>query len=547
MKKLTIGIISILFILSATASYAQKVKVLVFGDSQKIVNEAPASYTAAMDKILTDNQTKDASFIMHMGDIVEDCLTSNWLVAQSAWQKLDGKMPYVLNVGNNDIANDGGILKYNDYFPLSRYQDWPSFVSNYDRNTNVAHRFNVAGVNWMVISMKIAPSTAILSWAENLIINNPTNKVFIISHDANTNSAVTTMALKHSNVLMVLCGHTATIEPVALTGSQGNKLVYLKTCFHNKVLDMYACMLELDVEAGTISGRYYSPQYEKFWDDPTAPYYGDSKMPSKLLWSFSGFNLKNNDDLCPNDPNKIAPGLCGCGIPEGTCDDTSFPQDSIVLQAELASFSGPLVKTDQPGYNGTGFLDFTNPSNDYVTWTANVESAGNYSLSFRYAVTTNRPMKLTINGEVRSPSFAFPITGSFAIWKKVRTMQALKAGDNTITLTTIGSNGGNFDELGISGVQVINSNNQLKNNPTDKSIRTHLQSGGNLMLDLIGFENSGNVQIKIMNVMGQIVFQKSANNPTQLEINTSTFIKNSMYIVSVEDSLSRVTLKTIIY
>jgi hypothetical protein len=25
-------------------------------------------------------------------------------------------------------------------------------------------------------------------------------------------------------------------------------------------------------------------------------------------------------DLCPNDPNKAAPGLCGCGVIEGTCD-----------------------------------------------------------------------------------------------------------------------------------------------------------------------------------------------------------------------------------
>ena len=544
----TIGIISILLILSATFTNAQKVKVLVFGDSQKIMNEAPDSFLSTMDKIATDNQTKDASFIMHMGDIVEDCLTSNWQVAQTGWRKLDGKIPYVLGIGNNDIANDNGGDKYKQYFPLSTYQTWPSFVSNYDQSINVAHRFNVAGVNWMVISMKIAPSTAILSWAENLIVNNPTNKTFIISHDANTNSAVTTMALKYSNVLMVLCGHTETVEPVALTGTQGNKLVYLKTCFHNKVLDMYACILELDVEAGTISGRYYSPQYEKFWDDPTAPYYGDSKMPSKLLWSFSGFNFKNNDDLCPNDPNKIAPGICGCGVPEGTCEDTNAPQDSIVLQAEAASFNGPLVKTDQPGYNGTGFLDFTNPSNDYVTWNVNVETAGNYSFAFRYAVTSNRPMKLTINGEVRIPSFAFPITGSFAIWKKVRTVQALKAGNNTITLTTIGSNGGNFDELGISGMQLVSSIKNPKNAYTTKSISIHpsLQSSGNLAVNLTGFEQSGNVQIKIINLMGQTVFEKNINNPSQLEINTSNLVRSSIYIISVEGNNAKAFKKLVL-
>ncbi|MBK7555261.1 MAG: hypothetical protein IPI55_11810 [Flavobacteriales bacterium] len=27
------------------------------------------------------------------------------------------------------------------------------------------------------------------------------------------------------------------------------------------------------------------------------------------------------DDGCPNDPNKVAPGNCGCGVAEGTCLD----------------------------------------------------------------------------------------------------------------------------------------------------------------------------------------------------------------------------------
>ncbi len=29
-------------------------------------------------------------------------------------------------------------------------------------------------------------------------------------------------------------------------------------------------------------------------------------------------------DLCPNDPNKTAPGQCGCGKPEGTCSGTGY-------------------------------------------------------------------------------------------------------------------------------------------------------------------------------------------------------------------------------
>lgn len=546
MKKHSLPLFVLLFLNLFHASYAENVKVLVFGDSQKIMNEAPASFLSTMDKITTDIQIKDVSFIMQMGDIVEDCLTSNWTVAREGWQKLDGKIPYVLGIGNNDIANDNGGDKYKQYFPLSFYQTWPSFVSNFDQSINIAQRFNVAGVNWLVITMRISPAANIIAWAENLIISNPTNRVLIISHDANPTSAVTTMALKHPNVVMVLCGHTETVEPVVLNGTQGNKLLYLKTCFHNKVLDMYGCILNFDVNAGTISGRYYSPQYEKFWDDTTAPYYGDSKMPSKLIWSYSGFNFKANEDLCPNDPNKLYPGECGCGVPEGTCYDLNAPADSIVLQAEDAVFSGPLVATNQTGYNGTGFVDFTNASNDFLSWKVNVPVSGNYMLSFRYSLTTNRPLKLSINDEVRIASVAFPVTGGWSIWKKYKTLQFLSAGENKVTLTAIGSSGGNFDELGVSGLQIVNDVHLPENEKIKKEIIVHSGATGVLDLELTGFEKSAKCQVRIFDLLGQLVFKKETGETARITINSKSLMKNNFYLVSAADGLSKVCKKIIL-
>jgi hypothetical protein len=141
---------------------------------------------------------------------------------------------------------------------------------------------------------------------------------------------------------------------------------------------------------------------------------------------------------------------------------------------------------------------------------------------------------------------AFPITGSFAIWKKTRTIQALKAGNNTITLTTIGSNGGNFDELGISGIQLLSGIKQTNNELSNKSITIRSQNNGAVAIELVGFEHSKNVQLKMTNLMGQILYQTNRNNPTQLTINTSSIIKNAIYIVSVEDNYSR-SLKKLVF
>lgn len=41
----------------------------------------------------------------------------------------------------------------------------------------------------------------------------------------------------------------------------------------------------------------------------------------KILKAQCAFVVKEkpSEDQCPYDPNKIVPGLCGCGVPEGTC------------------------------------------------------------------------------------------------------------------------------------------------------------------------------------------------------------------------------------
>ena len=127
---------------------------------------------------------------------------------------------------------------------------------------------------------------------------------------------------------------------------------------------------------------------------------------------------------------------------------TSTANTVKIVQAENATFSGAIVNTNQTGYNGTGFIDFVNNSADYLQWTVNVPTAGTYDLSFRYALPSGgRQLELKVNGTVKIASLDFPATATWSTWENLSTSQQLVAGNNTIRLTTIGSNGGNFDEL----------------------------------------------------------------------------------------------------
>ena len=329
-------------------------------------------------------------------------------------------------------------------------------------------------------------------------------------------------------------------------------------------------------------------------------------------------------DLCPNDPNKMEPGICGCGVPEGTCPipvtaislspasnristnttrqlnptiipsnasnkaiswESNNPSSATVdpygkvtalsegnaiitattidgaktatstitvipntntYQAEDAEFNGPIIATNQPGYNGTGFLDYTNATSDFINWTAFVPTSGTYTLSFRYALGSgNRPLKLTVNGVQQIASITFPVTGSFATWANYTTSQFLEAGNNTITLTAIGSSGGNFDELTISSTLGVN---EMTFDNSSKTVRVYPNplTNGIFTVATDGFDDDTNIRIIITNSTGQKIYEKKLNDPCHTDINLAGKLSNSIYFVAVESDQSKIVKKMIV-
>jgi hypothetical protein len=330
-------------------------------------------------------------------------------------------------------------------------------------------------------------------------------------------------------------------------------------------------------------------------------------------------------DLCPDDPDKLVPGLCGCGVPEGSCEipvtsvaigqavtklnlhvtkqltanilpttatnknvdwqssntevatvssdgfvvavgggtatitattqsenksastNVIVNPSTTVYPAEDAELAGVLVVNNQPGYYGEAFADFTNMSNDYIKWTVYAPEDEDYNLSFRYALMSNsRPLRLTINDEIKIPSIDFPITGSWSNWLNYNTIQPLVAGNNTITLTAIGSSGGNFDELVIS--KVFTGMKNPFSNTQEQSIHIYPNpfNNGKLSIDMVGFENSNCVEVKIVNITGQTVFQKSSTNTSHIELNTSGLLQKSVYFISVESKQTKAISKLLV-
>jgi hypothetical protein len=216
-------------------------------------------------------------------------------------------------------------------------------------------------------------------------------------------------------------------------------------------------------------------------------------------------------------------------------------------QAEDAEMVGAIAVANQPGYNGDGFADFMNASNDYNQMECVCTNRWNLHNYLRYALTANRPLRLTINDVVKVASLAFPVTGAWTNWSTFSTNQPLVEGPNSIMLTAIGTSGGNFDELTISG-NGISALNNTKPDFDGKTVRIYPNplNTTKLSIDMAGFENSNNVQVKILNLLGQTVFHENLNNPSHFEINTLNLLSKSVYTVSVESGSTKIVNKLIL-
>jgi hypothetical protein len=134
------------------------------------------------------------------------------------------------------------------------------------------------------------------------------------------------------------------------------------------------------------------------------------------------------------------PGISKRAIPAAALfrtTGTAPPPFTATLEAENAVRSGAVVSTLHCGLHRHGFVDYLNPTGDYVEWTANVPTAGAYALSFRYALQSAqaRQLAIRVNGTLVNSGLTFPPTISLTSWTYVSLTANLQAGANTIRAT----------------------------------------------------------------------------------------------------------------
>jgi hypothetical protein len=126
-----------------------------------------------------------------------------------------------------------------------------------------------------------------------------------------------------------------------------------------------------------------------------------------------------------------------------------LPGEDQVYQAENARLVGARVARSNGGYTGTGYADFTNARGDFIEWDVWPHEAGRYEVSFRYAngALSDRPLQLSLGGDVLNGRLSFAPTGSWSTWREVTMEVNLADTGNRLRLATVGNNGPNIDVL----------------------------------------------------------------------------------------------------
>ena len=126
----------------------------------------------------------------------------------------------------------------------------------------------------------------------------------------------------------------------------------------------------------------------------------------------------------------------------------------IIIEAEDGYYAGGFLSYSHPGFQGRGFIDYTNSSEDFLEWKFSTQWSGKHALFFHYAngSTADRPLALSVDNNEVEAELGFPPSGKgqldWTVWVDTEpVVLSLDTGIHTVRITAIGKSGSNLDYL----------------------------------------------------------------------------------------------------
>lgn len=165
--------------------------IAVLPDTQYYSESYPKTYLAQTQWIVEQQEKRNISCVLHLGDITNCNTKDEWENASKAMAQLDkAKIPYFLTTGNHDYSEDGGckdrMTLLNDYFPVKRFNGRPSFGGTYDKEPKQMessyHLFSAGGRDFLALCLEFGPRADVVRWANSIVEKYSSREVILVTH-----------------------------------------------------------------------------------------------------------------------------------------------------------------------------------------------------------------------------------------------------------------------------------------------------------------------------------------------------------------------------
>jgi len=204
-------------------------------------------------------------FVSHVGDIVDRNTPDQWKVARRAMDRLHGRVPYGISVGNHDMTSGGDSRLFQKHFPRSRFEEFAWYGGSFENkdgrtisgnNANSFQLFSAEGLDFVFLHLECNAPEDVLDWAGNVLRRHADRRAIVTTHmflgpakkpktgrdyfgapkglmewtkrhGKRGNSAPQMWEkclAKHANLLMICCGDQSRTQAMhrTLRGEQGN-------------------------------------------------------------------------------------------------------------------------------------------------------------------------------------------------------------------------------------------------------------------------------------------------------------------------------------
>ena len=141
------------------------------------------AFKSRVDWIAENLEKEKIAFVSHVGDIVDARNEHQWKYASGLMERLDGKIPFGLSVGNHDSEKGDTVASgFVKTFPASRYARYPWYVSQMGDNANSCQLFDAGGMKFVILHLECNAPENVLDWADAQLEKHSDRLGVIVTH-----------------------------------------------------------------------------------------------------------------------------------------------------------------------------------------------------------------------------------------------------------------------------------------------------------------------------------------------------------------------------